>query len=80
MTSSLLACIFTGLPRPSSVQSTLENDGITEPTWCLSIAVGYGESASFSNSARETWSTPWSIGYSPVPALLASYDVSPSPA
>ncbi len=33
--SSLLACILTGLPRPSSVQSTLENDGITEPTWCL---------------------------------------------
>jgi hypothetical protein len=30
--SSRWACILTGLPTPSSVQSTLENDGITLPT------------------------------------------------
>ena len=52
MISSLLACILTGLPRPSLVQSTLENDGITEPTWCCLIAGTYGESASLSNSLR----------------------------
>ena len=30
--SSRFACILIGLPTPSSVQSTLENDGITLPT------------------------------------------------
>jgi hypothetical protein len=30
--SSWFACILMGLPTPSSVQSTLENDGITLPT------------------------------------------------
>ena len=58
--SSSLACILIGLPSPSSVQSTLEKDGMTEPTWCLLTAGPYGDSASSSNSGRETWSMPWS--------------------
>jgi hypothetical protein len=36
--SSWCACIFSGLPTPSSVQSTLENDGITLPTSCAPSA------------------------------------------
>ena len=37
--SSRLACILTGLPVPSSVQSTLENDGMTLPTsWSRTAA------------------------------------------
>lgn len=31
VTSSVCACIFPGSPTPSSVQSTLENDGMTVP-------------------------------------------------
>ena len=58
--SSLLACILIGLFIPSSVQSTLEKDGMTEPTWCLLTAGPYGASASSSNSGRDTSSTPWS--------------------
>ena len=38
VSSSRLACILTGLPTPSSVQSTLENDGMTEPTSSRRIA------------------------------------------
>ena len=39
--SSRWACILSGLPTPSSVQSTLENDGITLPTSCLRTAGTY---------------------------------------
>ena len=52
--SSLFACIFTGFPRPSSVQSTLENDGITVRTLCLVTAGQNGASASLSKVARST--------------------------
>ncbi len=43
--SSSWACIFSGLPTPSSVQSTLENDGITLPTSCSRTATANGASA-----------------------------------
>jgi hypothetical protein len=39
MISSRCACILVGLPTPSSVQSTLEKEGMTLPTLCRLTAV-----------------------------------------
>ena len=47
--SSPLACILIGFPVPSSVQSTLENEGITVPTSCFCTAGTYGLRASRQN-------------------------------
>ena len=78
--SSWLACIFTASSVEPPLKSVLENDGMTEPTWCSWTAGQYGASASRSNSARVTRSMPWSIGYAPVQAFDSSYAVRPSPA
>ncbi len=59
--SSRWACILSGLPTPSSVQSTLENDGITLPTSCLRTAGTYWRSDVRQNSRRLMIVTPWSI-------------------
>ena len=59
--SSSCACIFSGLPTPSSVQSTLEKDGMTVPTWCSRTAGAYGASALRQKSSRLVTATPWSI-------------------
>ena len=77
MISSLWACIFSGLPTPSSVQSTLENDGITVSTPCFLIAGTYWRSECRQKSSRLVTATPWSIVYAP---SAVSNSVSPSPA
>ena len=59
--SSSWACILTGSPTPSSIQSTLENDGITLRTPCRLIAVVYGARSIVSNSSRLVTVMPWSI-------------------
>jgi hypothetical protein len=59
--SSCCACILTGLPTPSSIQSTLENDGMTLPTWCRLTAGSYGAKSIFANSSRLVTVMPWSI-------------------
>ena len=59
--SSRLACIFSGLPTPSSVQSTLENDGITLPTSCFCTAGTYGAASCARSRARLVIAMPWSI-------------------
>jgi hypothetical protein len=59
--SSRWACILSGLPRPSSIQSTLENDGITLPTWCFCTAGRYWRSEFLQKSSRLVTVTPWSI-------------------
>ena len=58
--SSLWACILSGLPMPSSVQSTLENDGITLPTSCFRTAGTYWRSECFQKSGRLVTAMPWS--------------------
>ena len=77
MISSRLACILIGLPTPSSVQSTLENEGITLPTWWSWTAGMYWRSEFSQKSSRLVIATPWSILKSPV---AVPYSVSPSPA
>ena len=59
--SSPLACILIGLPTPSSVQSTLEKDGITLPVRCLRTAGTYGAMSMRAKSRRLVIVTPWSI-------------------
>ncbi len=86
--SSWWACILIGSPTPSSIQSTLENDGITLRTPCRRIAGVYGARSIFANSSRLVTVMPWSIVYRcsnhGLPTLAAaaasSYSVSPSPA
>ena len=63
MISSWCACILIGLPTPSSIQSTLENDGMTLRTPCRLIAVVYGARSIFANSSRLVTVMPWSIVY-----------------
>ena len=58
--SSRFACILIGLPTPSSVQSTLEYDGITLPTSCLRTAGTYWRSE-FPEGLRLVIATPWSM-------------------
>ena len=58
--SSWWACIFSG-PALSSVQSTLENDGITDPTWWSCTAGTYCRSATSQKSWRLVTEIPWSI-------------------
>ena len=58
--SSWLACILIGLPTPSSVQSTLENDGITVPTSCCGRPGSTAQRVS-QKSSRLVIATPWSI-------------------
>ena len=60
VSSSRCACILSGLPTPSSVQSTLENDGITLPTWCFWTAGRYWRSECCQKSARLVIAMPWS--------------------
>ena len=60
--SSRWACIFRGLPTPSSVQSTLEKDGITLPTWWRPTAATYGARSMRAKSRRLVTVTPWSMG------------------
>ena len=55
------ACILSGSPTPSSIQSTLENDGITLRTPWRLIAVAYGARSIVSNSSRLVTVMPWSI-------------------
>ena len=59
--SSWCACILSGLPTPSSVQSTLENDGMTLPTSCSRTAGTYWRSELRQKSPRLVIATPWSI-------------------
>ena len=73
-----LACILIGLPTPSSVQSTLEYDGITDPVRCARTAATYGERSIRPKSRRFVTGTPWSIVYESV--VEVPYSVSPSPA
>jgi hypothetical protein len=77
VSSSLLPCMLVGLPTPSSVQSTPENDGITLPAWCRRIAVTYGARSIVAKSDRLVTVLPWSIVKSPLPVPNS---VSPSPA
>ena len=60
MISSLCACILSGLPTPSSVQSTLENDGMTVSTPCFLIAGTYWRSECSQKSRRLVIAMPWS--------------------
>ena len=59
--SSLCACILTGLPTPSSVQSTLENDGMTLPTRCRFTAVDVRRQVDLHEVRRSVTVTPWSM-------------------
>jgi len=59
--SSRWACIFSGLPTPSSVQSTLENDGITLPTRWRPTAGTYGARSIRAKSRRLVTVMPWSM-------------------
>ena len=60
--SSRWACIFSGSPTPSSVQSTLENDGITLPTSWRWTAATYGDRSMRAKSGRLVTVMPWSMG------------------
>ena len=60
MISSLWACIFSG-PEASSVQSTLENDGMTVSTPCFWTAGTYWRSALSQKSWWLISVMPWSI-------------------
>jgi hypothetical protein len=59
--SASLACILIGLPTPSSVQSTLENDGMTAPTSWRFTAGRYCCNEVRQKSRRLVTATPWSI-------------------
>jgi hypothetical protein len=59
--SSRWACILSGLPIPSSVQSTLEKDGITVPVLWRRTAATNGASSIRAKSSRLVIVTPWSI-------------------
>ena len=59
--SSRCACILSGLPIPSSVQSTLEKDGITVPVLCRRTAATNGARSIRAKSSRLVIVTPWSI-------------------
>jgi hypothetical protein len=59
--SSRWACIFSGSPTPSSVQSTLEKEGMTDPTRYLRTADTYGARSIRANSRRLATVTPWSM-------------------
>jgi hypothetical protein len=60
--SSRWACILSGLPTPSSVKSTLENDGMTVPTSCRRTAGTYGARSMRAKSGRLEMVMPWSMG------------------
>ena len=58
--SSWFPCILIGLPIPSSVQSTLENDGIALPASANRIAGQNGARSIRAKSARLVIVMPWS--------------------
>jgi hypothetical protein len=53
--------LVTFVPTPSSVQSTLEYEGITVPTWWSWTAGTYCRSEVFQKSWRLVIAIPWSI-------------------
>ena len=60
--SARWACILSGFPTPSSVKSTLENDGITLPTRWSRTAGTYGARSMRAKSGRLEMVMPWSMG------------------
>jgi hypothetical protein len=53
---------LSGFPTPSSVKSTLENDGMTLPTSCLRTAGTYGARSMRAKSRLLDTVMPWSMG------------------